>query len=129
MSVILYQDGHVTIYKELIIIRKYYFPLATSKTIMIGDVEAIGLHSLEGVTHSWGLSAKYLNNWFPYDGNRKKKSKFIEFQLKGKKIKASITPDDPDKAFNILWENFTKEGQEYSEKCSEMQNEQPAKED
>lgn len=93
MSVILYQDTQVTIYKELIIIRKYYFPLATSKTIMVSDIEAIGLHSLEGVTHTWGLSAKYLNNWFPYDGNRKKKSKFIEFQLKGKKIKASITPD------------------------------------
>lgn len=114
MSVILYQDNQVTIYKELIFIRKYYFPLGTSKTILISDIEAIGLHSSEGVTHSWGVSTKYLNNWFPYDANRKNKTKFIEFQLKGKRIKSAITPDDPDKAFQILWENFTKEGQEYS---------------
>lgn len=48
MSVILYQDNQVTIYKELIVIRKYYFPLATSKTIMIEDIERVTMQSLEG---------------------------------------------------------------------------------
>jgi hypothetical protein len=34
MTEILYHDSQVTVYKELILISKYYFPLATSKTIL-----------------------------------------------------------------------------------------------
>ena len=60
----------------------------------------------------------YLNNWFPLDSERKNKKKFIEITLKGKKIKPSITPDDPEKVFQIIWENHTKEGKEYVEKMS-----------
>jgi len=33
MADILYQDKQVTVCKDLIIINKYYFPLATSRTI------------------------------------------------------------------------------------------------
>lgn len=62
----------------------------------------ITIHSLDGVNHRWGVCGKYLNNWFPYDGNRKNKTKFIEIIEKGKKIRSSITPDDPDLAFKIL---------------------------
>ena len=38
MSEVLYFDEQVTIYKDLIVIKKYYFPLATSKTILIQDL-------------------------------------------------------------------------------------------
>jgi len=34
MTEILYQDRQVIIYKELMVINRYYFPLATSKTIL-----------------------------------------------------------------------------------------------
>jgi hypothetical protein len=34
MTQILYQDSQITVYKELIQINKYFFPLATSKTIL-----------------------------------------------------------------------------------------------
>ena len=120
MSVILYQDSQVTIYPELLVIKKYYFPLATSKTILISDIERVGLYSSEGVAHRWGVCGKYLNNWFPYDGNRKNKTKFIEIILKGGKTRPSITPDDPDAAFKIIWENFTKEGRDYVEHQSQL---------
>jgi len=40
-----------------------------------------------------------LNNWFAYDSDRENKTKFIEFTIVGKRMKPSITPDDPDKAF------------------------------
>lgn len=49
MSEILYHDNQVTIYKELMVIKKYYFPLATSKTIMISEIERLALNSSEGV--------------------------------------------------------------------------------
>lgn len=122
MSEILYHDNQVTIYKELLIIKKYYFPLATSKTIMISDIERVTLHSSEGVEHRWGVCGKYLNNWFPYDGSRKSKTKFIEIVLKGKKTKPSITPDDPEKAWKAIWENFTPEGKAYVEHNSQAQD-------
>jgi len=124
MSVILYQDSQITIYPELLLIKKYYIPLATSKTILISEIERVGLYNSEGVTHRWGICAKYLNNWFPYDGNRKNKTKFIEIIVKGAKTRPSITPDDPDAAFKIIWENFTKEGREYVEHQSQLQDKQ-----
>lgn len=103
MTEILYTDPQITIYKELILINKYFFPLATSKTILFSEIESVALMSSEGVTHTWGISTKYLNNWFPIDSNRKNKSKFIEIKLKGRNTKPSITPDDPDKVFRIIW--------------------------
>lgn len=63
-----------------------------------------------------------MNNWFPYDGNRKAKTKFIEIVLKGKKTRPSITPDDPEKAFQVIWQNFTPEGQAYTEHLSQAQD-------
>jgi hypothetical protein len=53
------------------------------------------MESSEGVQHTWGVTSKWLNNWFPFDSNRKKKTKFIYFVIKDKKILPSITPDDP----------------------------------
>jgi hypothetical protein len=70
-------------------------------------MERISVLDTEGVTHRWGLCSKYLNNWFPLDGERKGKKKFIEIILKGKKVKPSFTPDDVEKVYQILWELFT----------------------
>jgi hypothetical protein len=118
MSEILYHDSQVTIYRELVLIKKYYFPLATSRTILIPEIERVTLNSAEGVDHRWGICGKFLNNWFPYDSERKGKDKFIEIILKGKKTRPSFTPDDPDKAFKVIWENFTLEGRAFSEHAS-----------
>ena len=114
MTEVLYFDKQVTVYRDLIVINKYFFPLATSKTIMFSDIESIAMFSSEGVDHRWDLSTKYLNNWFPLDNDRKKKTKFIEFKIKGKNTKPSITPDDPDKVFKIIWETHTPEGKKHA---------------
>jgi hypothetical protein len=98
----LYKDGQVVLYKDVLVINKYYFPLATSKTILVRDIDYMVLHPSDGVTHRWGVSAKYLNNWFPLDNNRKKKTKFIEIVLKGKKTRPSITPDFPEKVVQLI---------------------------
>ena len=70
MTELLYMDPHVQIYRELIILNKYYFPLGTSKTIYIDDIETISLIDSEGVNHRWGVCGKYLNNWFNLDKKR-----------------------------------------------------------
>ena len=77
MTDILYYDEQVTVYQDLMVIKKYYFPLATSRTIMFSDVDHCTLLDTDGVDHKWGLCGKHLNNWFPYDGNRDCKKKFI----------------------------------------------------
>ena len=56
MSKILYSDPQVTVYQDLIVINKYYFPLATSKTIMFDDIEFAALVSAEGISHRWGIT-------------------------------------------------------------------------
>ena len=77
MTELLYQDSGVSIYRDLIVINKYFFPLATSKTILFTEINTIALVNSDGVTTKWGLSRKYLNNWFPLDNDRKNKKKFI----------------------------------------------------
>lgn len=119
MTEILYEDYQITLYRELLVIKKYYFPLATSKTIMLSEIDKVTLLDSQGVTHRWGICGKFLNNWFPLDLHRFGKTKFIEIILKGKKTRPSITPQDPEKVFKIIWENFTPEGKEYVEKTSQ----------
>lgn len=50
--------------------------------------------------------------------NRKSKTKFIEFVIKGKKTRPSVTPDFPDEVFRIIWELRTKEGQKFAQEKS-----------
>ena len=106
MTELLYQDKIVSIYRDLIVINKYYFPFATSKTVLVKDIEFVSLVSSEGAKHRWGTTPKFLNNWFPLDINRYLKNKFIEIRIKGKKMRPSFSPDDPDKVFAIIWQNF-----------------------
>jgi hypothetical protein len=67
------------------------------------------------VSHRWGITGKFLNNWFPLDSDRKNKTKFIEIKLKGRNTKPSITPTDPDKVFRLIWETQTQEGRQFAE--------------
>jgi len=68
-----YADKTVEIYDTHIRILKYYFPLATSKTIMFNEIEKIIVHHKEGIAPLWGTDTKQLNNWFPLDSERKNK--------------------------------------------------------
>ena len=42
---VLYEDKFITINEVGIIIRKYYFPLATSKTILFSEMQAISIEN------------------------------------------------------------------------------------
>lgn len=120
MAEVLYFDKHVTVYKDLIVINRYFFPLATSKTILVSDIELVSLIDAKDVNHRWGTCQAFLNNWFHLDGDRALKKKFVEIRIKGRKMRPSITPENPEAVFNILWANFTKEGKEYVEEVTKQ---------
>jgi hypothetical protein len=113
MTEIIYQDKQVDVYPECIVIHKYFFPLATSKTIMFSEMDKVALIDSDGTDHTWGICGKHLNNWFPYDSDRKSKKHFIEITVKGEDIRPSITPENTDVVFQTIWENHTKEGKEF----------------
>ena len=96
---VLYEDKYCQITVAYIIIYKYYFPLATSKTIMFEDVAKITIEDGTNVNHMWGPSPSYLNNWFHLDKQRKVKDKFLAIKMKGQKILPSLTPEDVRKVF------------------------------
>ena len=102
----LYEDKYCVITECYITIFKYYFPLASSKTIMFKEISKISLEDGINVNHLWGPSTNYLNNWFHYDPDRRSKDRFLSIKLKGQKILPSLTPVDVRKVFEILREHF-----------------------
>ena len=103
---ILYQDNLITITDICIIVNKYYFPLATSKTILFSEISKISIEDGRKVNHLWGPSMKYLNNWFHFDNQRAQKDRFLSIEIKGSDLKPSLTPNDIDRAFNALRNHF-----------------------
>ncbi len=104
--IILYEDNYCQVSNVCIVIKKYYFPLASSKTLMYSEIAKISLEDGLNVRHQWGPCTHFLNNWFHYDSNRANKEKFLSFKLKGQRIMPSLTPDDPVKLFNLLKSHF-----------------------
>jgi hypothetical protein len=102
----LYEDKYVTITECYILIKKYYQPLMTSKTVLFSDLKTISIEDATKVNNSFGINTHHLNNWFQYDPDRKNKKKFICLELKNSRIRPSITPEDVDKVFDILRKYF-----------------------
>jgi hypothetical protein len=102
----LYEDKYVIITEYYILIKKYYMPLMTSKTVLFSDVKAISIEDATKVNNSWGINGHYLNNWFQYDPDRKNKKKFISIELKNSRVRPAITPEDVQKAFDSLRAHF-----------------------
>lgn len=69
----LYEDQYCKITDLCIVIYKYYFPLATSRTILFTDIQKITLEPCLNVRHKWGPSTHFMNNWFHYDAKRRNK--------------------------------------------------------
>ena len=69
----LYEDNYCQVTDSYITIKKYYFPLPTSKTILYEDVSKISLEDALNVRHLWGPCTHNLNNWFHYDPERSKR--------------------------------------------------------
>lgn len=102
---ILYMDDTCKIYDDCILLKKYYFPLPTSRSILYTEIEKISLGSSLHFNQKWGLSTHGMKNWFPLDSQRRNKSQYIAFHLKGKSTIPSFTPIDSSKVFTILQHN------------------------
>lgn len=103
---ILYEDSYCTVSNLGIVINKYYFPLATSKTILYDEVSKISLENAAHANHRWGPCSHFLNHWFHYDPKRASKDKFISIKMKGQRVLPALTPEEPDKLFDILRKHF-----------------------
>lgn len=97
----IYEEPTLRIDSGSITIKRYYFPLFSSKTIQFAAIESIAVRPTTFWTQwrIWGSSN--LTNWLPLDTARPKKHQLIELNI-GKRIRPTITPDNPDRVASLL---------------------------
>lgn len=98
----LYEDTQIIINNNNIEIKRYYFPIGTSKLIKfseIKNIEEIDLNLLNGTGRLWGMS--FAPYWYNWDNNRFWRKKAIVINL-GKNINPAITPDNHNEVLKIL---------------------------
>lgn len=98
----LYEDKYMTITNYDITLNCYYFPFCQKKVIPIKEIKDVELFDLKfgtGKYRVWGGTINWL--WYPLDWRRIFKDKAIKLDL-GKKIVPAISPETPEKAYNII---------------------------
>jgi hypothetical protein len=99
---VLYDDGRVVLDRDGITLRRYYFPLGTSKRIpydRILGVQAQRMGWLTGKGRGWGSA--HPRYWLPLDTSRPNKDTLLVLDLGGY-VKPACTPDDPTQVLEIL---------------------------
>jgi hypothetical protein len=100
----LYEDAGLLLDNDGITIRRYYFPFATAKRISYSAIQGIKAEPISwksGKGRFWGASdPRY---WFPLDIHRGKKPTLLVIDV-GRRVKACITPEDPDRVIALLRE-------------------------
>jgi hypothetical protein len=94
---------HGIVCTERALIIRHYYPWG-SKTIpysSIKGVQRISLTVLKGRGRVWGTAN--MGYWANFDGQRRKKTQGLVVDL-GTRVKAYITPDDPDTLEALLRE-------------------------
>jgi hypothetical protein len=102
MSDEIYRDKFVVLDEDGVTILRYYFPLATAKRISYGDIRRVIVENMTWTTGKgrfWGATVP--NTWMPLDMGRTKKDKVLVLDV-GARVKPSVTPDDPDRVFELL---------------------------
>lgn len=93
-----YDDGLVACAADALIIRRYYFPLATSKRVPYSDIRSMR-PCASGRGRIWG-SGDFVH-WRNLDVRRPRKTMGLVIDT-GHRIKPVITPDDPDEVIRVL---------------------------
>ena len=104
MKQLLYDDGLVQLAADGLTLRRYYFPLGTSKHIpyaRIRGVQARRMGLWSGKGRLWGSGD--LRHWFPLDLRRPRKETLLILDL-GAWVRPVITPADPDRLLALLRE-------------------------
>lgn len=93
-----YDDGLVACTEDALVIRRYYFPLASSKTIPYSKI-----HSIESRPASrgrvWGTGN--FVDWHNFDVGRPRKKTALAINL-GRHIRPVVTPDNPGEVIRVL---------------------------
>lgn len=93
-----YDDGLVACTDDALVIRRYYFPLGTSKCVPYSTIRSVR-SCAAGKGRIWG-SGDFIH-WRNLDVRRPRKDTGLIIDT-GHRIKPVITPDDPDEVIRVL---------------------------
>ena len=99
---VLYDDGKVLLDREGVTLRRYYFPLGTSRRIPYQRIHTVGARPMgwwSGKGRGWGTA--HPGYWLPLDLSRARKNTLVVLDL-GSRVKPAFSPDDPDQVLEIL---------------------------
>ena len=91
-----YEDPLIRLAGGFLVIRRYYFPLATARKIQLSRVRVAREHRLGNPTgrlRFWGSSD--LRRWFNLDPGRSRKTRAFVLDLGGW-VRPVVTPDEPE---------------------------------
>lgn len=104
---ILYEDKDVIIRDDRLIIKCYFFPLGSKKTIYYHEVERVEMRSYAWKGKLWGMSATEWGYWMPGDLNRWDYDRYVAV-YNGSSITPCFTCKDMDRAYQILNDQLAK---------------------
>lgn len=99
-----YEDPGLVLHADHLVIRRYYFPVATAKRIPYARIRAVRdepLRWLQGRYRLWGMDLRPW--WFPLDFARPFKERCIVLDV-GATICPAITAEDHETALALLRE-------------------------
>lgn len=97
-----YEDPLIGLVDGVLVIRAFYFPLATAKRIRLSRVHEASerpLGTWTGRLRIWGSSD--FRHWFNLDAARPNKTRAFVLDLGGW-VRPVVTPDDPDRFAGAL---------------------------
>jgi len=103
---VLYDDGRIACDETGILIRSYYYPRG-DKRVAYTSIRSVQRLSPLGIRRwrLWGSGD--LRHWWNLDRDRPKKSVAFELDV-GRRIRPTITPDDPEAVGRILDERLVR---------------------
>lgn len=93
-----YDDGLVACTGDALLIRRYYFPLATSKRVPYAEIRSVR-RCAAGRVRLWGTGD--FRYWRNLDVSRAHKDTGLVIDT-GHRVTPVITPDDPDQVLQVL---------------------------
>lgn len=101
----MYDDATIRVDAEGVTIKRYYFPLGRSKHISFDEIAGVDVQPA-GLMAKWRLwGSNNLTNWMPLDNRRPGKDQLVEFDI-GRRIKPTVTPDDPERVVALVRERL-----------------------
>ncbi len=98
----IYDDGRAVLDSEGVTLRRYYFPICTSKHIPYRQIRGVELRPMGWLTgrgRAWGSA--HPGYWLPLDISRLRKDQLVVLDLGGY-VKPAFSPDDPDRVLKIF---------------------------